>query len=578
MQAHDESPVLILGAGINGAAVARELTLNGVSVCVVEAHDIACGATSRSSRLIHGGLRYLEVGDIDLVRESLEERARLLRLAPQYVRPLRLSIPVRRRLGGLRAAPFRFLAGSRFRPLQRLAARVERPLERGLWVVHGGLSLYDRLAGRVQIEPHRVVPVSDTSAPAVDPEKYRWVCTYTDGQMRYPERFVVALLEDARRLAHENGCAFELFTHCRAMLDNGRAQVYRSDDDRVVHEVTPRVVVNATGAWGDWTLEELHVPAERLFGGTKGSHIVTYHRRLREMLGDGGVYAEAPDGRLVFVLPFGTGVLIGTTDEPFPRPPDEAVATEDELEYLLGMVGEVFPDLELTRDDVDLHYSGVRPLPYTVGQPPGAVPRGHWIKTHRTDGLSVLTLIGGKLTTCRAFGELVADDVLSLLDCRRERDTRDRPVPGGENHPPDEKALHEEWRRLTATSGLTVAQLRAVWELFGSRTESVLASPGVASTETLAGTDLPAGLVAWIIEHEWAATLEDLVERRLMLLYQPDLAETCLRQLAGYLVRAGRLQDSDVDVAVESTIDRLHGHYGKHVLRDAADATRSPDN
>src|SRR5688572_3873967 len=185
--------VLILGAGINGAALARELVLNGLSVCVVDKADIASGATARSSRLIHGGLRYLEHGEFDLVRESLGERTRLLRLAPQFVQPLRLLIPVRTRFTGVPTAAGRFFG---WQP-----GRLSRqPTTRGLWLVRMGLRLYDAYAKDAVLPRHRAHRTGQPGTVPVNREKYRWQCSYYDAQIPFPERFVLAMLQDARQL------------------------------------------------------------------------------------------------------------------------------------------------------------------------------------------------------------------------------------------------------------------------------------------------------------------------------------------------------------------------------------------
>ncbi|MEX2285729.1 MAG: FAD-dependent oxidoreductase, partial [Planctomycetaceae bacterium] len=407
MPADRRQPVLILGAGINGCAVARELLLNGIPVCIVDANDIAWGATSRSSRLIHGGLRYLEYGDFRLVRESLQERSRLRKLAPQFVKPLRLHIPVRRRFAGLCQSAFRFLGGDRISKTRWLAALVPNRSERGLWLVRLGLWFYDRFAWGREFPKHRVVRAGSGDGPAVDAD-YRWLCGYTDAQMRYPERFVLALLEDARRLAAEHGLEFSVFTYHHVALDGTYARVEQRSDGCVSSKFDPSLVINSTGAWGDLTLAELGMSSPPLFGGTKGSHLVSFEPRLRAALGDDGVYAETSDGRLIFVLPFGDSVLVGTTDERFSGPPDDAIATEQELDYLIGMINHLFPQLTFTRGHVHMHYAGVRPLPASVAGKTSSITRDHFIETHSRGPLAVWTLVGGKLTTARALAEQVA--------------------------------------------------------------------------------------------------------------------------------------------------------------------------
>ncbi len=293
-------PVLILGAGINGAALARELALNGVGVVIVDSHDVACGATSASSRLIHGGLRYLEYREFDLVRESLDERTRLLRLAPQFVHPLRLFIPLDNRTGGLLTAARRFF-GMKTKP-PHAGAR-----SRGLLAVAMGLSLYDAYARDPSLPKRRLFRVGSPEAVPIDPQKFRWVYAFSDAQALYPERFTLALLEDARQIAKQSGLEFRLLTYHRAALADRTANISPiGQPEQIDFSFSPSAVINATGAWVDRTLAALKMPSPRLIGGTKGSHFLTYHPGLRDRLaGRGRFDRRRPDvSRPVFVLTF----------------------------------------------------------------------------------------------------------------------------------------------------------------------------------------------------------------------------------------------------------------------------------
>ena len=226
--------VLVLGAGINGAAIARELLLNGVSVWLVDAADLASGATSGSSRLIHGGLRYLEYGEFDLVKESLAERTRLLRLAPQFVHPLKLWIPAASRWGG---------ASRRARTILRLAlvAHAAAAARTRREPICAGLAFYDAYTNDNSWPRHEVMRATAASMH-VDRQKYRWMCSYFDAQVSYPERLVLALLEDARRLAIEQGLDFQVFNYHRAMLRRRRRRD-RADRERwITSDRSPRCV------------------------------------------------------------------------------------------------------------------------------------------------------------------------------------------------------------------------------------------------------------------------------------------------------------------------------------------------
>ncbi len=564
--------VLVLGAGINGVAIARELLLNGVSVCLVDRWDIAGGTTAYSSRLIHGGLRYLEYGDFKLVRESLSERERLLRLAPQFVRPLRLFIPLQRRVSGVVLAAGKFFGWS---PPASAAA-----VSRGMWLVKLGLQLYDWSAGRSTLPSHQIHRVTDADMPAVDSRRFRWLGSYYDAQILFPERFVVAMLEDARRLATERDVTLEVFTYHVASRQ-GRQVTLRpvSEKERPAClpvsgrgpvTLSPAVIVNATGAWVDRTLGQLQIPASQLIGGTKGSHFLTPNPRLREALSGRGVYAEAADGRPVFLLPFGTLSLVGTTDLPFTDDPAHAVADHEELHYLTRAVADVFPHIRLTPDEIVLHYSGVRPLPHISPTSPASITRRHVLHEHADSEVPVISIVGGKLTTCRSLAEETARLVLAKLALKHGGHSRDRVIPGGEDYPASPQLLTEHQRQLATQLQFTPAQVSAVWQLCGTRTAALL-SPAANdaihpdSRESLADSDLPVRFVRRVIRDEWCCRLGDLVERRLMLLFAPQLSSACLRQLAQLMVDEGRLSQDRVDAEVDQCIDRLRTHFGRTI-------------
>jgi glycerol-3-phosphate dehydrogenase len=519
-------PILILGAGINGAALARELALNGQSVVVVDRGDLASGTTAYSSRLIHGGLRYLEHGDFTLVRESLDERTRLLRLAPDFVRPLRFFIPVEKRFGGLWAAARDFLG---FLPQRRRKAA--RP--RGMVTVKLGLAMYDRYAGDATLPKHAVYRVGHEAAPSVDRERYRWLCAYSDAQILYPERFTLALLTDARHAAAEFGALFELHTYSKVRRKGRAVEVLRSADDALLSQFEPAAIVNATGAWVDNALVDLGLSSPPLLGGTKGSHFVTRRRELVEAIDGRGLYAEAGDGRPVFVLPFGSAVLVGTTDIPYQGDPDTAVASPEELHYLLALVNEVFPQIGLSDRDIEMHYAGVRPLPAAGPKTPAAITRRHWMHEHEQTDLPLFSIVGGKLTTCRSLAETAARTLVERLGGHIERDSRERPI---------QEAV--TFAELTKTPQRTAE--------FGS--------------ERLDGTEVPVSLVEYSVMHEWAKTLDDLVERRLMLLFHHPLTRRCLEQIAGVLVKRERLNVNEKESAVRNTVTRLKDKFGKVVV------------
>ena len=527
----DDRPVLILGAGVNGLSAARELLLNGIPVVVSDTADLAFGATSKSSRLIHGGLRYLEYGDFALVRESLEERERLLQAAPQFVRPLRLHIPVGRRLGGFVASGLRFVGLQKWPGFGRLAAWSGAG-PRGLVTVEAGLRFYDFLAGSSSLPPRSTARVGE-SGPPVDPARFGWLCSYSDCQMVYPERYVVALADDCFEIASETGVRFELLTYHRAHREGETVRLAAIDAAMAPgKELTPSCIINATGAWGDLTLGELPVPSRRLFSGTKGSHIFTSHAGLREALGDDAIYAEAADGRLVFILPYGPSVMIGTTDDRFEGRPEDVHATAADVEYLVGMANEVFPQIGLAAGDVFAHCCGVRPLPYVPSGSESAIPRGHWIETTRVDRLPIHTLVGGKLTTCRALGEEAAKRVVEARGGVFVSRTADRPVPGSSDFPKTAAERRSRVADTARTTGWPEETVDSLLDLLGTATFSLLGAPAIlADRRLVANTPYPRTVARWMIEHESVTTLSDLIERRLMLALDPRLAAETIHDL-----------------------------------------------
>ena len=559
-------PILIIGAGINGCAVARELVSNGISVVIVEKYDIGWGATSRSSRLIHGGVRYLEYGEFRLVRESLDERTRLLKNAPHFVRPLTLNIPVRSRFGGLAYSVLRFLSAWRIPLVGRMAEWFSKSSERGVWLVRSGLWMYDRYTRGSGAPRHTSMTLPAKNVPQIDAERYRWVCQYMDAQILFPERLILSMLKDCETAVHSSESEHEFFVHNNATAvwsGNGVFKIERQGE--AISSIEPAMVINATGAWGDLTMADMPVKkVARMFGGTKGSHLITHQEKLRSALGDGGIYAEASDGRLIFILPFGDSVMVGTTDVRFEQDPGEAIASPEEVDYLIEMVNTVLPAAELTRADVEMHYSGVRPLPFRKKGSTAAISRDHSIRKHKLEGITTLTLIGGKLTTCRAFGELVADKVFEELQVARKRSTIDLAYSGGDSYP-SEKDLAGELQRIAAATGFSDSQVRVVWRLVGSEAESVLSQSKEGGTDSLVGTEIPVAFVHAVIENEWVMSLDDLIERRLMLLYDESISAATLSALADLLIAHKILSPDSKSREIERTTARLQKYYGRQI-------------
>jgi glycerol-3-phosphate dehydrogenase len=561
--------IVVLGAGINGAALARELVLSGAAVVVVDAADVAGGTTAWSTRLIHGGLRYLEYGEIGLVRESLAERDRLVRLAPHLVRPLPFYLPTQGRWGGLSAAVARLLGW------ESLARAWRGPRGRGSWTVGLGLGLYDLLATGSCWPRHAIVRAA-AGLPQVDAKRFPWAALYADAQLLYPERFTVELLVDARDVASVAGTRFEVLTHRQVRIGPDMEVSVAPATvgiDRAGCAIRPDAVVNATGAWVDRTIaawpESLPRP-ERLIGGTKGSHLVLRSPRLRAALAGHGVYAEAEDGRPVFVLPFGPAlVLVGTTDIPYVGDPAQARADDAEIDYLLQAVARLFPAAAADRGDVQQHYCGVRPLPAaSPGRAAGGITRRHLLVRHPAMPVPTWSIVGGKLTTCRSLAEAAAATVLETLGAPVRGTSRDRPLPGAADAT-ELVALARTCGPLAATAGIPPADIEqavaGTCGLFGRRAERLWER--AAGAGMIHDVGVPSAAVGFCVREEWAATVDDVVDRRLMLSFHERLSREAIVDVARALADAGAMRAEDTAAAAEACALRLERQCGRRLER-----------
>jgi glycerol-3-phosphate dehydrogenase len=267
--------------------------------------------------------------------------------------------------------------------------------------------------------------------------------------------------------------------------------------------------------------------------------------------------------RPIFITPLARAVLIGTTDMPFEGPPQRAQTTQREIEYLLDSVNTVLPEARLQPSDVDFHCSAVRPLPFTRANSTAAITRRHSFVRHDAAAVPMFSIVGGKLTTMRSLAEQATATTFQYTGGTVRANSRERIFPGGEDYPPDAAGVEKAQREISQRTGFSGSRVAAVWNLCGTRSASILAASN--DLTLLPNTDLPSAFVRWSIENEHVHTLPDLVERRLMLLYDQRLTRACLRRLAALLAEAGRLEKSQIDAATEQEIERLSTRYGKHV-------------
>lgn len=416
--------VLIIGGGINGAGLLRELALNGVDALLVDKADFAAGATSASSRMIHGGLRYLENGEFRLVRESLHERNRLLKNAPHAVKPLPTTIPVFSRWSGFANATAKFFD------------RTSKPSKRGAALVKIGLTLYDLFTARDRVLPTHSF-ASRTAALRTRPLLHPGIvctATYYDAWIPLPERLCLELIDDALA-AHPGAQALNYITAVSTAPD-GSVNL-RDEISGENFSVTPRVVVNATGAWIDFANTALGQPT-RFIGGTKGSHLIVDHPELLAATAGQQLFYENEDGRICIFFPLHGKVLVGSTDIRIENP-DDAVCDEREIDYMLQSVRTVFPAIKIGREHIVSRFCGVRPLPASEAGFTGRISRDHARRdlppAPPARPWPVYSLVGGKWTTFRAFAEQVADKIFVDLGRTRHTATHDTPIGGREPEP-----------------------------------------------------------------------------------------------------------------------------------------------
>ncbi len=514
--------LLVIGGGITGAGIARDAALRGLSTALVERDDFASGTSSRSSRLVHGGVRYLEHGYLHLVFEASRERRTLLTIAPHLVRPLAFTWPV------------------------YTGARVPR------WKLGAGLLLYDALALFRNVGHHRRLSVTDVlaSEPALRSDGL-------EGGARYYD----AATDDARLT----------LANALAAADAGAVVLNHAVVDALTHEsnggppratgaviadtlgrgrvtVRARVIVNAAGPWSDRIRRLDHPNVPPAVQGSKGVHIAVPAARV----GNRGAVTllSVVDGRVMFVLPFGALTIIGTTETATTSAPDVVRASEADVAYLLESVNACFPAAALTRADVVSAWAGIRPLIAAGGHPgdPGSASREHALDT---SSAGVVTISGGKLTTYRSMAAETVDAVERALGrTPTPALTAARLLPGG-SLGATEGALDAVAARVRARD-VAERLIRA----YGDRWNAVWT---IAEREPTLGRRLVPGLpyveaeVVYAAEWEMACTVADVLMRRTQIAFETrDAGRSVARRIAQLLAPARGWDDAAIAAAVDA--------------------------
>ncbi len=485
--------VVVIGGGINGVAIARECARAGKRTLLVEQNDFASGVTSRSTRIIHGGLRYLEHGELDLVRESVRERERLLRERSHLVHPVH----------------FLFLLNENS---QRSAMKVRA----GLW-------LYQRIAKKKstnlsEMEMARVQRALDAG--------HQWLMlNFEDAQCEFPERLVAEWMLEAA------SAGAVVRNHCEVLavdIGQGRARgvLLRDRITGKDQRVDASWIINCTGPWADRICQRSTVRTKKpMLGGVRGSHIV-----LPSFSGapTAALYTEAADSRPVFVLPWNEQILVGTTEVADSGDPAKTAPSHQEVEYLLKTVAALFPRAKLSQHDIKYAFAGIRPLPHSPGDKPSAVTRRHFLHDHSDEGATrMISVIGGKLTTAASLARECARKIGIAVD----EPTAVAVGPGSSLDP----MLDQEVIEIARAGSVSEETARGMMEWHGQHAMDI-------ARMALVGADLRAPIcphtshiVAEVVEayrNEYAVTLADVLLRRVPVALGACWSESCSREAA----------------------------------------------
>ena len=458
--------LFIIGGGINGTAIAREAALNGWSVMLVEKDDLAAHTSSASSKLIHGGLRYLEQYEFKLVREALVERTRLMKAAPHLIQPMQFVLP---------------------------QAQSSRP-----WImVRAGLLLYDLLAGRSPLPWARRLKASDAAFQA-PLKKAGSGFVYSDCKVDDARLTILSAVDAAG-----NGAVIKTRTAMTSARREGdQWSIMLSDGS----SVTARAIANAAGPWVSEAIGKTGINSANGIRLVKGSHIVV--PKLFE--GDQAYLLQQPDKRVVFAVPYHGGTtMVGTTDIMVEKPEDAQIDA-GEIAYLLSAANLYF-SRQIGEGDIVNTWSGIRPLYNDGASAAQEVTRDYVLELDR-EGPPILSVFGGKITTARHLGEEAVEKLAAALDTPVTPATRERALPGGNlgSNLTDfiaEAATRWPWLGRERTARMAAA--------YGTMIADVI---GDAKAEADLGVDFGGGLTAreidWLVDSEWATTADDILWRR----------------------------------------------------------------
>lgn len=527
-----EFDLIVIGGGINGCGIARDASERGLKVLLLEKEDFGSGCTAASTRLIHGGLRYLEHCEFDLVRESLLERELLLKNAKHLVSPLELCIPIYK--------------GSK----------------RGCWLIKAGMILYDILSFDKSLPNHRMMSRDDflKYEPSVKSENLIGAAIYYDTQVTYPERICIENI----LMAKQGGAL--LINHAEVtalnISDNKICSVEFVDHlSGVKSNVKGKIVVNASGPWVDELCSLCKKNIKKKIGGTRGSHII-----VRKFVNgpSHAIYTSAKsDSRPFFIIPWQDYYLIGTTDIPVEGNINCLKAGKDEIKYLLNEANNILENINLTNNNILFSYCGVRPLPYISSSlaDPSKVTRKNIICDHREDGLeNFFSVIGGKLTTYRNLSEQLVNLAYKKLNCDFvSTKTKTNPLIGNINSDLD-TFKKSNLKKAQKKYDLDPEIIFHLMNVYGARYKNIL-------DLTLQNKDLGRLLsshaldiraqVDYSIHNELAFTISDVLLRRTSLGLNEGLGQDAISEVAKKLQEYLNLSSGEIQKQVNDYSEKV---------------------
>jgi glycerol-3-phosphate dehydrogenase len=486
---HEHFDVIVVGGGINGAGVARDCALRGLKVLILDKNDFASGTSSRSTKLVHGGIRYLEHFEFGLVWEACHERKILTQIAPQLVRVMPFIIPVYK--GDKRPA----------------------------WLVKLGMFLYDLMAGFKNIHWHKNLSAKKILKllPGIKKEGLKGGGVYYDCQTK-DARLTLANIQDA--VAHS--ATAKNYTEVATVNahENGLEVTCQDVLTAEKFTYTTSYIVNATGPWLDINLAKWHLDNTKHLRLTKGIHffIPKLEDKYAILIG------SQRDERVFFVIPWNDHSLVGTTDTDYKGNPDNVGVEDKDIKYLLDELSRLFPDKKLSKDDVSGEYAGLRALLHTEGVKEGAVTREYKLSETRRGDSVILSVIGGKLTTYRSLAEKITNKIVRELHNGKNRsETSKMRLPGSDfKEDTLDEFIHRALKENHQLASIPRTIAENLLQTYGSAIDQVL--PYLKREKT---AEQPAGLTKIIpempivwgqlyygIEHEYIKTAEDFINRR----------------------------------------------------------------